>query len=579
MTAEGFRDTLQRAFDLAAREIAVGRFEEMDLIALTDRQTAFLEGRGCWCDDWSKVSISPGADLEAVMDCRFFGRVGLCLEPAVLEGETRLPLLRGSGFEDSVVGRGCRVTDTGMVSSMVLEECVTVERCGRIGCRRGSLFGSLRELQLGVETGERNVPSSPLLDLETATLLSGGETRQSLMAVYRSMAEDLADLTGRMDGGILGAGCSVTDTPVVEDTLVGPGAIVDNACAVRDSTLMAGTTVRDGALVRGSILRWASTVDSMAVVEGSVVDEASTVEKHGKLTASFLGPNSVLGGGEISSSLVGPFTSCHHQALLIAARWPEGKGNIGYGANVGSNHTSRLPDQEIRPGEGMFFGLACSVKFPADFSRAPCTIIATGVTTLPQRVEFPFSLICEPFVRVEGVPPAWNQIIPGWVLSDNMFAVVRNDAKYRDRNRAVRWKPPDAGVIRADTVLLMLDALDRLDVSEIRGHYTDRHIPGLGRNFLTEEHRLAAIRTYRFHADLFALETVDSPRAAERDRDLSESIIGSRYSGHSRTQLEEQRRSMRRELAMSVEESRSRDHRRGRAIIGDYDLVRDIPLE
>ncbi|OPL18921.1 MAG: hypothetical protein AVO35_03040 [Candidatus Aegiribacteria sp. MLS_C] len=576
MTAEEFREKLAKALEQAVREIPSRYSERDDWMPLTEEQASFLETRGCRCDDWSGVFVSPGSDLGAVTDCRFFGRVRLTLEPAVLDGSARLPMLRGSGLEDVVVGPGCRVIDTGILSGMVLEECVTVERCGRIGCAGGSLFGSLRELELGVETGERNVPSSPLLDMETASLLSGGETRRSLLEVYRSTALDLADLLRGMDGGVLGSGCSIKDTSVVENTLVGPGAAVDNARAVRNSTLMAGSSVRDGALVRDSILRWSCTVDSMAFVDGSVVDEASMVEKHGKLTASYLGPNSVLGEGEITSSLAGPFTACHHQALLIAARWPEGRGNIGYGANVGSNHTSRLPDQEIRPGEGMFFGLACSVKFPADFHRAPYSIIATGVTTLPQRVEFPFSLICEPFRRIDGVPPAWNQIIPGWVLSDNMFAVLRNDAKYRERNRAVHWKPPDAGIVRAETVQLMLDALDRLDVEETRSHYTEDQIPGLGRNFLTEEHRLAAVRTYRFHADLFALETMDSPSATEMDRQLSESVMGSRYSGYSRSRLEELRSSMREDLARSVEESRSRDHRRGVSIIDDYALVRGI---
>ena len=85
----------------------------------------------------------------------------------------------------------------------------------------------------------------------------------------------------------------------------------------------------------------------------------------------------------------------HHQSLLIGAFWPEGKGNIGYGANVGSNHTSKSADQEIWPGEGVFFGLGCSIKFPTNFTAAPYTIVATGVTTLAQKVEFPFSLIVQ----------------------------------------------------------------------------------------------------------------------------------------------------------------------------------------
>ena len=60
---------------------------------------------------------------------------------------------------------------------------------------------------------------------------------------------------------------------------------------------------------------------------------------------------------QVTSCLVGPFVGFHHQALLIACFWPSGKGNIGYGANVGSNHTLKAPDQELWPGEGLFFGL------------------------------------------------------------------------------------------------------------------------------------------------------------------------------------------------------------------------------
>ena len=104
--------------------------------------------------------------------------------------------------------------------------------------------------------------------------------------------------------------------------------------------------------------------------------EHSHVDRHGKLFDSLLGPNSGVSEGEVSivvsclpqlmctlpmhqvtSCLVGPFVGFHHQALLIACFWPSGKGNIGYGANVGSNHTLKAPDQELWPGEGLFFGL------------------------------------------------------------------------------------------------------------------------------------------------------------------------------------------------------------------------------
>ena len=52
-----------------------------------------------------------------------------------------------------------------------------------------------------------------------------------------------------------------------------------------------------------------------------------------QLIDSILGHNSGVSEGECTSCLVGPFVGFHHQSLLIATLWPEGKGNVGYGAN------------------------------------------------------------------------------------------------------------------------------------------------------------------------------------------------------------------------------------------------------
>ncbi len=206
--------------------------------------------------------------------------------------------------------------------------------------------------------------------------------------------------------GSIGKNSLIRCCPVIENSVFLENSSVDGACAVRGSLLFPGSSACDGSLVRNSVLQWNASADSMAAVQDSIAGECSLVEKHGKLTSSFLGADSVLGQGEITASVVGPLTGMHHQSLLIAALWPGGRGNIGYGANIGSNHTSRLPDQEIRPGTGFFFGLGTSVKFPSDFSRSPYSVIATGMTTLPQRVEYPFSLITLPMARPDGVPEA-----------------------------------------------------------------------------------------------------------------------------------------------------------------------------
>jgi hypothetical protein len=297
--------------------------------------------------------------------------------------------------------------------------------------------------------------------------------------------------------GFAGPGTKIMCCPVVEDSILLQDAVIDGAASVRGSILLPGAGVRDGAVVRSGVLQWNAVADSMSFVDRSMVGECSVVESHGKLTSSFLGADSVLGGGEITASLTGPFTGMHHQSLLIAASWPGGKGNVGYGANVGSNHTSRLPDQEVRPGAGLFFGLGTSVKFPSDLSGSPYSVLATGITTLPQKVEFPFSLITAPHTRPQGVPEGWNRLLPGWMLYANLYAVLRNQWKYRARRRSVHT-PVETDVFTPGVLRMVERALRRLESC-------GDPVPGAGKNFILPEDRLTGINAYRKCIRFFVL--------------------------------------------------------------------------
>jgi len=566
---------LNEIFQLASDEMLTVYDTQGDWIFLTDSQIRLLEDNGNSSENWSRVKVFRDAALDSVRNCVLKSDVRIAMTPVEIEGNWVDPILSNCCLDNVEVLPGCRIESTNLLRNLHIGEGVVIENCGRLLYEQDSMCGCGVGLELGVETGERNVPSSPCLDTDIASVLSGGSDRGEILAVYRTFLDGfLSELRSRKIG-IIGKDCRIQDTSILENCFIGSGVSVLNACAVRNSTVLGGeinpASILDGALVRDSILKWGSRVDSMAIVEKSIVGEASVVEKHGKLTSSFLGPNSVLAEGEITASLAGPFTSSHHQSLLIAARWPGGRGNIGYGANVGSNHTSRLPDQEIRPGEGMFFGLACSVKFPADYSMAPYSIIATGVTALPQRVEFPFSLICEPFSSVDGMQPAFNQIIPGWVLSDNLFAIKRNSEKYRSRNRAKHWEP-GGDVIREETVRMMMSSLQKLDVQSVKEIYTEADISGLGKNYLTEAHRLKAIETYRFHIRFFTLECLSS--SPEKLSVFQRDFLEREFPGVSSEELHEIVSDMRDVITESIRKSREKDYSRGCRIIGDYADVR-----
>ena len=267
-------------------------------------------------------------------------------------------------------------------------------------------------------------------------------------------------------------------------------AKLDAVLKMGRTDMQMGVTVHSGAEVQSSVLMSRCKVGSKAIVKSSIIAPCCHIEE-----------------GEVNSSYVGPVTQMHHHSLLIAALWPDGCGNLGYGANVGSNHTGRMPDQEVMPGQGMFFGLGVNIKFPANYRESPFTLIATGLTTLPQRVKFPFSLIRPGDPQLVGVAPRLNEIVPGWNYARNAYALDRNLYKYSLRGKGV---VPSAfySIFNPDTVRYVCDAYQRLQVSAIRDIYTKEHIDGLGENFMRERIRQQAIKTYQEYLERYVLEQI-----------------------------------------------------------------------
>jgi hypothetical protein len=228
------------------------------------------------------------------------------------------------------------------------------------------------------------------------------------------------------------------------------------------------------------------------------------------------------------------------------------------------------------------------VQFPADLTRAPYSVIAAGVRLLPQKLEFPFSLVSPPAARYPGISPAFNELRPAWVLAESLYTIRRNEIKYRTRYTA-RRTALTAEIMRPEIVDLMRQACGGLEEAAPRDVYTERDIPGLGKNYLREPCRRAALAAYRRHIALYALLGLkDAVRAALRRGHADEcAALLMRPSvdpcwEHQRRILSDdlgttdvldalQRLpAMLDQVAHDVERARARDDERGRRIIDDY---------
>ena len=289
--------------------------------------------------------------------------------------------------------------------------------------------------------------------------------------------------------------------------------MVSGASLLREVALISAgddpCVVGEDGWIEHAMLLAGARVESAGKVSRSLLLRHAEVSWGGMVSQSVIGSHTQVSKGEVTASLVGPFAGLHHQSLLISALWPEGVGNIAYGANVGSNHTGKKPDQEIRPGEGTFFGLGCVVKFPANFEDAPYSLLAAGLTTLPQRLRFPFSLLNQPQAAIPELSPALNEILPGWVWSDNAYSLVRRSYKILDGRKGDGQASDHASAGFPGTALSpgfftgplfapamarrVLHALAALRAAPAGKPFClEEDIPGLGKNFLRREKRASS---------------------------------------------------------------------------------------
>jgi hypothetical protein len=527
---------------------------------LSAHETLQLERQGCVCEDWTRIQVQEGFDPRAVRYATFEGEVVLARfsGTVMLPGHVSLPTgIRHAHIRDAVVGNCC-IHDVGLLARQVVQDAAVVFRVGSLVASGTSTFATGARVQVGLETGGRDIPLFAEMDLEIATWLarnpSPGPERQAFAEALAAHVESV-----RHPAGWVGEGALLCNTASVRNAWIGPHARVDGAQLVRDvailSSIDAPTQVRDGAVVEHAVLQGGVQVRTMAVVRKALLCEASGASRHAKILDAVIGPNTEIQEGEVTSSLVGPLVGFHHQSLLIACLWPEGRGNVGHGAALGSNHTGRRADQELLPGEGQFFGLCSQVQFPSDFSGAPWSLVAMGTKVPPGRWTLPFSL-----VRTE---PGTDRlrVQPGWMWLQNAYALERAESKLgsRDRTRGRTCARPllHRGILEA-----VRDARDRLRSGEPLSD------PGL----LSPSDREEGVAAYSECLLLASLRAILAGSEGEL-LDWSREFLASEFPEVASEALLSRLPGLERLWVHRVRRSREKDDARGAEVFEDYGTV------
>ncbi len=575
---------------------------------LQDREIAILESQGNYCQDWALVKVHSQFQTPFVRGNIFSGKIYLGkFEGGLKATECSLNRSIMTGIYNSCINSSIIDSNSAIHGCTAISQYFINEDClvggSILSYKTDSTFALGTEVTPGAETGERALPLSPeLFTSLLAEILKNRELKKLYCKQVKNFSEKV--ITSFENLPFIGTGSVILNSRI-DSSLIFDHCEVKWAGTILNSSIMSSeeepTKIGAEVIVEDSIIQEGVRAESGALIESSLIMEHSETGRHCKIKSSVIGTNSSIEEGEITSSFAGPFTAAHHQSMLIASVWPAGRGNMGYGANVGSNHTSRQPDQELFPGEGTFWGLGCSIKFPGNYVKSPYSIVATGVVTEPQRVEFPFSLIksgSSNYSSKMGISSDLNEIVPAWVLSHNAYSLFRNEWKFKHRNRSKR-DSLDFNIMRDDIVRLMMESRNRLlQVGELQEVHTEAEIPGLGKNYITERNRVNAIETYsmymKYHCLKNLVHRVGNILSRERKAiKLDEDSIFSPekcdlvheiyrceelHNNSLSENLMEYIKIFQKIYSISLK-SRSRDFKRGNEIMGDYSIYHTPPEE
>lgn len=417
-----------------------------------------------------------------------------------------------------------RVHDCTSIAQAYISPHAIVSRCGCIcvtqqqsnhPCVWGKSNDNKHwEVRVGPESGGgrsvRLTPESTMKDVGRQLIVGTNNTTEPTTTTT-SDAQNSQRYAGKRNVvrfNEIGCFCVVRDTATIDTLYLHSHASIVGATRVQNALLFPYSSIEGtGSTASAVVLQWHSRIAQSSTVSDAILMEHAEVGPSAIVSHSILGPDVQVSAGEVHASILGPNTNAHHQSLLISVVWPAGRGNVGYGANVGSNHTGRIPDQECTAGEGTFWGLSCVVKFPVDLSCAPYSIVAAGTSLSPMRCTMPFSLLVTGGVE-ETSGMSTTSIVPGWVWNHSPYTLVRSEQKFATRRKATRhadytgWK-----ILRPEIINLVAAARHALEsVATIKDFYdSDSDIPGIGQTRLSEAGRQAAISSYTECIQQFAL--------------------------------------------------------------------------
>lgn len=446
-----------------------------DTRALTSAEIETLKKNRNHSDvsDWSNVLVSAKAfDPNLLYGSAFSGFVVLGPLRAAKVKYHDLELECGiynSKLRDVVTGSDDAIHNVAYLENYRLGNGVILFNVQEMSCTKHSKFGNgiLKQgesedvrVWIGVANendGRKVLPFESMIPAD-AYLWSRKRGDKALLKRFVELTES-GDSKKNDTYGTVGNESVIKNTTLLKDAKIGECAYIKGAFKLKNITVLSSaqeeSQIGEGVEMVNGIMGYGSRAFYQAVAVRFVLGRNCQLKYGARLLNSILGDNSTVSCCELLNNLIFPFHEQHHNSSFLIATTVMGQSNIAAGATIGSNHNSRSPDGEIIAGRGFWPGLCSDFKHNSKF--ASFVLASKGSYQHELNISYPFSLIA---AAGEDEP---IQIMPAYWFMFNMFAIARNNYKFKNRDkRAVRVQHIETDPLAPDTMQQILPALSRI---------------------------------------------------------------------------------------------------------------------
>ena len=441
---------------------------------LTAQETEILVRNGNSSDDWDKLLVSNEFNPELVKRCAFYGlvRIGKLQAYFVEFNNFRLPVgLYDSTIISCDIGDNVAINNVNYMSHYIIGNDVMLANIHELATTNHSKFGNgvLKEgeneaVRVWMEICNENAGRSVLpfngMMAGDAWLWSKYRDDAKLLDIFKNFTDDKFD-TKRGYYGKIGDRTVIKNCSIIKDVWIGTDAYIKGANKLKNLTINsspeAHSQIGEGCELVNGLIGFGCRIFYGVKAVRFMMGSNSQLKYGARLINSYLGDNSTISCCEVLNSLIFPGHEQHHNNSFLCAAVVMGQSNMAAGATIGSNHNSRSADGEIIAGRGFWPGLCVSLKHNSRF--ASFTLIAKGDFPAELDIPIPFSLISN------DVSSDQLTIRPAYWFLYNMYALARNAAKYRERDKRIeKLVEIEYDYLAPDSINEIINALELLKI-------------------------------------------------------------------------------------------------------------------